>query len=174
MKKKGQLLSEPFVWIFALIVGGLILIWGVKTVMDLKGTADTVDLGQFKTRIETIAKAMKNYGEGSGDEVAVQLGGKVKHVCFSNVDDKAMACKIKAKDGTLADCPGGMAAMDKAFELRVKNSKGDNMWILPFGSSKKDSFKILYVKPVAGANPICYANGRAIALESKAAYVELK
>lgn len=167
-------MSEPFVWIFALIVGALILIWGVKTVMDLKETADTVDLGQFKTSIETTAKAMKNYGEGSGDEVAVQLGGKVKYVCFSNVEDSAIACKIKSKDGKLADCPGGMAAMDSAFELRVKSSKKDNMWIVPFGSSKKDSFQILYAKPVAGANPICYANGRSITLESKATYVELK
>ena len=176
MKKKAQLMSEPFVWIFALIVGALILIWGIKTVMDLKDTADTVDLGRFKTQIETLAKSMKNQGEGSSEVIPVQVGAKVKFVCFSNTEDTTISCKMKGKDGTLKDCPGGTAAIDPALELRMKSAKNtDNMWILPFGSSKKDSFKILYIKPIAGANPICYQNGKAsIEMETRDTFVEIK
>lgn len=176
MEKKGQLMSEPFVWIFALIVGALILIWGIKTVMDLKETADTVDLGQFKTKIETIAKSMKNQGEGSSEIVPVKVGAKVKFVCLSNTEATAISCKAKGKDGTLKDCPGGAAALDPALELRMKSAKNtDNMWILPFGSSKKDSFKILYITPIAGANPICYQNGVAsIEMETRDTFVEVK
>lgn len=183
--KKGQLLSQPFVWIFALILGGLILVWGIKTVMDLKEKADLVDLGSFKNEIQSEAKAFYNYGEGSIKTIPASFSGKVKFVCFTDPDNRdkisKITCRYKTTDGKLKACPSikGMNNNDDAIELLLEDEEKKNMWFLPLGTSVVDSFKINYVKPLEKDESgdiymVCYQNGKDITMEATGTIVALK
>lgn len=171
--KKGQLLSQPFIYIFALILGALILVWGIKTVMDLKDTADQVDLGKFKNDFESKAKALYNSGEGSRNFMRVMLGGDVKFVCFS-IPKEEINCQYVDK-GEMKVCPSleALNNKDDEFRLRLENEDKKNMWILPLGVSKFDTFQVDFVRPAGGANPLCYKNGEEIMMENKGSYIEL-
>ncbi|PIN80909.1 hypothetical protein COV16_00205 [Candidatus Woesearchaeota archaeon CG10_big_fil_rev_8_21_14_0_10_34_8] len=174
--KRGQLLSQPFIYIFALILGALVLVAGFKMIMDLKETADMVEVGEFKSTIESEAKAFYNRGEGSTKSIPISLSG-IKFVCFSNPEEK-LNCKFKSKvSDEIKSCPGGLKAMndDKpTFQLRLSKETTDNLWFLPLGTAKKDSFKINFIKPLEGANPLCYQVGSEIIIESKGTHVELR
>lgn len=167
-------MSQPFIYVFALIVGGLILVWGIRTVIDLKDTADIVDLGKFKNDFEADAKSRYNLGTGSMKKHSVRLGGDVKYVCFTDPGTE-INCKLKF-NGDISDCSLDDLD-DEVFELRLEADDDNNMWFLPLTAAKFNSFKINHIQPkeIDGkiANPLCYANGEKIVMTTKSTFVEL-
>ncbi|RME55047.1 hypothetical protein D6777_01705 [Candidatus Woesearchaeota archaeon] len=181
--KKGQLMSQPFVYIFALILGGLILVWGFKAIMDLKTVADKGELGQFRKDLETEVNVIYQRSEGTTKPIRILLGKAVKYVCFSNPGTE-LKCKIKRKKkDEIEDCEGTLAGALKrmnddktSFYLRLKNQKPDDnkiLWYLPLSSSEMNGLSLKHAKPVEG-NPLCYENGGEIILETMTDYVGLR
>jgi hypothetical protein len=181
--KKGQMLSQPFIYIFALILGGLIMIWGFKAIMDLKSVADKGELGQFRKNLESEVEVLYQRGEGTMKPVKILLTKAVKYVCISNPGTD-LDCKIKKKGkDEVEDCKGSVAQAlkrfndDKAsFYLRLKKQKADDekvLWFLPLSASDFNGLKLRYAKPESG-NPLCYENGAEILMETKVDSVALK
>jgi hypothetical protein len=79
--KKAQVSSQLFLYILAIVIIGLLLIFGVKYIGMLVEKVDTINVVQFKTDLETnIEKIRPNYGTWRILEFDVPA--EVEEVCF--------------------------------------------------------------------------------------------
>jgi len=170
-QKKGQMLAQPFIYIFALILGALILVWGVKTIIDLREKAQLVEVGKFVKELEAEAKEFYNYEEGATKEISVVLPEKLNYMCLFDAESyKGGECKKKLKDGRLQDCV--VSSLDPNMGVTLQKDKKNNLFFVPFSAAKlsKGKFSIPYLKP---ASPLlCYTKGSKITITSKVRYVE--
>ena len=82
MKKRGQLLSQPFFYISAIIVIGLILIFGFKVIGDLRRTGCNVENAKFLNELEkNIDDMYTNFPGSSEDCSIVNSYGSSKNTC---------------------------------------------------------------------------------------------
>lgn len=168
-------MSQPFVYIFALILGGLILVWGVKITIDFMGMANKAELGKLVKNIESEAKSFMNQGEGSTKPITLMLPKNIEYFCITDLDNTSPACKIKPKTGTaLANCNNleDYETLNALVKMASTTSK-KNVFALPFAKAglNNGKFRIEGIKP-AGANPLCFANGARLVLTAKAGYTE--
>lgn len=168
--KKGQMLSQPFVYIFALIVGGLILVWGGKTVLDLVQTGSQVNVGSFVKSLEEDVAAYKNFGEGSRTARKIDFPQDITYICFLDLEKKPVDCKRKEKDNKFVKCNAAELDEEFAFQIEEPNK---NVYVLPLDAVKINAFKIDDLKPADG-NPFCVRNGVDVEIISKVGYVEVK
>ncbi len=133
---KGELFSQPFIMIFAILVGALILVFGVKSFIDIKGGAEDVELSKFAAILKNNIDTYYNFDVGSSKKLSLVMPAKAKEVCF--YDDSK---------------PVNIAA-DEFFQAVLEDTK-DNMFILPLGSYFKTQFRIEHMKNGAGKNPFC-------------------
>ena len=98
------MLSQPFVYIFALIVGALILVWGGKTVLDLLQTGSQVNVGTFIKSLEEDVAAYKNFGEGSRTTKKVDFPQEITYICFLDLEKTANDCKRKEAGNKIVKC----------------------------------------------------------------------
>lgn len=169
MKRKGQMLSQPFVYIFALVVGALILVWGGKTVLDLVNTGSQVDVGNFVKSLESDVAAYKNFGEGSKTSRKISFPNNINYICFLDLEKKANDCKRKEAGDKVVKCTAEELDDDFAFQIEESNR---NVYVLPMSELKINSFNIEDLKPTSG-NPFCVRNGVDINIISKVSYVEI-
>ncbi|MDD4878684.1 MAG: hypothetical protein PHO02_06670 [Candidatus Nanoarchaeia archaeon] len=171
-KKKGQIMAQPFVYIFALILGALILVWGIKMVYDFLSVANKAEIGQLKDKIDTEVKTYMNYAEGATKPIKLSLPGNIKYLCVSNLESDAVKCKIKKGTSALVNCPS-IDNIDATLSGVVK-SKQKNLLFTPFEKAQlmNGKFKIENLKPEGEANPLCYANGATLMLTTMADYVQ--
>ncbi|MFA5887198.1 MAG: hypothetical protein WC852_00620 [Candidatus Nanoarchaeia archaeon] len=173
-RKRGQLMSQPFVYIFALIMGGLILVWGVKITIDFLGMANKAELGKLVKNIESETKSFMNQGEGSTKPITLMLPKSITHFCIADIDNSVPACKIKPKTGTVVNCNNleDYETLNALVKLAPSTSK-KNVFALPFAKAglNNGKFRIEGIKPT-GANPLCFANGAILRLTAKAGYTE--
>lgn len=79
--KKAQVSSQLFMYILAIVIIGLLLVFGVKYIGMLVEKVDTINVVQFKTDLETnIEKIRPNYGTWRILEFDVPA--EVSEVCF--------------------------------------------------------------------------------------------
>lgn len=174
-KKKGQLLAQPFIYIFALILGGLILVWGIKAIVDLVNTAGTAELGKMVKNIESDVGEFYNLDEGATKESQpLSLPKGLTYFCVSELNKKVTGtpvCNKKDKAGAIKPC-GSLDAIDKGLigQLRIGNN---NIFVMPMAQAKLNNgkFKIDKLKPGQG-DVLCYANGASITLTSRTTFVE--
>lgn len=177
LNKRGQLMSQPFVYIFALIMGGLILVWGVKITIDFMGMANKAELGKLVKNIESETKSFMNQGEGSTKPITLMLPKNIEYFCIADLDILSPACKIKPKTGAIIpNCnkldPEDSGPLSNLVKMAPTTSK-KNIFTLPFAKAglNNGKFRIEGIKP-AGANPLCFANGAKLILTAKAGYTE--
>ncbi|MBI4154409.1 hypothetical protein HY501_03660 [Candidatus Woesearchaeota archaeon] len=170
--KKGQLTGDIFIYIFAVIVGALILVYGVKTIIDLKSTAETVDLGRTLKNLEAEIETFYNYGEGSTKDIQLSLPKPVKFVCFTDPTSspKPSKCKVKTGADTYGNC--NLGALDEEFALIVEDENTKNVFFLPLATAKISRYEIKDLKPKEG-NPLCIANGLSLTITAKVTHVEV-
>lgn len=149
--KRGQLLGQPLVFVFALIVGALILFWGVQQVFKLVNTASTVEavdwVNDFRKSIETYYLL----DEGSSKTINVRLPNNVKYVCFKG--------------------QGSNEILDKYPNAKVIMENSDsNLYLLPIDSFEKTNFRIDKLR-VSG-NTICVKNNGKFRITSMEDYVK--
>ena len=145
--KRGQLLGMPLVLIFALIVGAMILAWGVYTIMDLIGEADYVELLDKIDDLENNIDAFGNYDKGSAKVYVLDFPAAVEYVCFYN------------SPGT-GDCllDGGSCPQELQDDLTLMLESSYNVYIYPLGEFERSRFMIEDFSP-EGSNPECISNG---------------
>jgi len=169
MKKKGQLLGQPFIYIFALIVGALILVWGGKTVLDLMQTGSQVNVGSFIKSLEEDVAAYKNFGEGSRTTKKIDFPGDVTYICFLDLEKSPNDCKRKEQGNKIVKCRAEELDEEFAFQIEEPNK---NIYVLPTDAVKIGAFKIDDLKPADG-NPFCIRNGLEMEIKSKVSHVEI-
>jgi hypothetical protein len=81
--KKGQLMSQPFIYIFYAIVGILILFFGIKVIINLQETGDSVEYATFVSRIQENVE--KVYHDSYGSTISLEkinVPSFITEVCF--------------------------------------------------------------------------------------------
>lgn len=167
--KKGQMLSQPFVYIFALVVGALILVWGGKTVLDLVNTGSQINVAKLVKDLEQDAAAYKNFDEGSRTSRKLQFPDDITYICFLDMERKANDCLRKEKGNKIIKCTATELDEDFAFQIEEPNK---NIYVLPTTAVKVGAFKVDDLKPELG-NPLCVRNGLDITISSKVDHVEI-
>ena len=81
--KKSQT-SDIFIYAFAIIVVGLILIFGAKKVIDIKNTGNEVELLNFKKHLETLISSSR--GSGNVFNESLELPAGFSEVCFIDLE----------------------------------------------------------------------------------------
>jgi hypothetical protein len=80
LSKKGQT-TQIFFFILAIIVIGLLLLFGVKYIMELGAKVDQIDLVRFKTDMEGYAQEITPvYGRWKKLDISVPAG--IDKICF--------------------------------------------------------------------------------------------
>ena len=83
--RKGQT-TQIFFFILAIIIIGLLLLFGVKSIMELGGKVEQIDLVRFKIDLESYAEEIGPvYGRWKKLEIDVPAG--IERVCFVQYDD---------------------------------------------------------------------------------------
>src|SRR3989344_303279 len=67
--KKGQLLSQPFMYIFAIIVIGLIFVFGFNLITKLKSTTCGVENVKFESDLKTEIERVHSAGFGGSSDL---------------------------------------------------------------------------------------------------------
>jgi len=169
-------MSQPFVYIFALIMGGLILVWGVKITIDFIGMAGKAELGKLVKNIESEAKSFMNQGEGSTKPITLMLPKDIQYFCISNLEKNGgtVNCQKKAKTGAMSACGNMEDAEPLKSLVKLTPAAGKkNVFALPFAKAKLNNgkFKIEGIQP-KDADVLCFANGAKLVLTAKAGYTE--
>lgn len=81
MSKTAQNIGQIFIYTLAILIVGVILIFGYKAVTDFRDRADSITLIQFQRSIESSIKSIANqYGTLKTKEFA--LSNEYREVCF--------------------------------------------------------------------------------------------
>ncbi len=83
--KKSQI-SQAFIYILAIIVFSLVLLFGYKSIKGLISQSEKVDYIHFKTKLESTIKRV-DYGDKIIEEFSVPKG--YNEVCFINLEEPA-------------------------------------------------------------------------------------
>lgn len=159
--KNGQLLAQPFTYIFALIIAAMIIIFGVRAINDLDKERKNVELSTFITSLRDNVNTYYNFDEGSTKKLSLNLPDNIKQVCFFN------------KDKTIA------ANIEENFKKLLELDTANNVFLLPFGENIKSEFFINHLKN-DGDNPLCFNVNQKlnVAIETKISnnevYIEIK
>lgn len=91
MKKRGQLLEQPFIYIFIIIVIAFIVIFGVTQIAKINKASQEATYLKFQTDLKDAVKRTYDKNEGTLLTFSKQSANKpllvpkeVKQVCFQN------------------------------------------------------------------------------------------
>ncbi len=166
--KKGQLMSQPFVYIFALIVGALILVYGISLVWDFVNTAKTVETGTFLKDLDGMVGKLYSFTSGSNQRFLVSLPSEITHLCITGMDD-AGSCKEKTADDDFEYTSCRFADIDEDMEFFF--GEGDNIFLAPMSAAELNTYSLEELRPRDGVT-LCVRNGVEVKLTSKGTWVE--
>ena len=87
MFKKGQIPSQVFMYVFALLVISLVLLFGITAINDFIDRTDRIELVKFKSDIKSEIQTISTE-YGSVINPSLTLSKRFKRVCFA--DDRAI------------------------------------------------------------------------------------
>ena len=143
--KKGQVMGIPLVMIFALVIGAIILVWGISTGWNLLNLGGEAQLAKMVTGLNDEVDVFSNYDSGAAKKLDISLPDKIEMVCFYDID-REFDCYW---DGNL--CP-----KEFADELKVILSSSENMYIYPL-VYEISRFDVEDLEPKEH-NPVCVSN----------------
>lgn len=164
--KRGQLLGQPLVYLFAIIMGALILAWGISSVIKLQTTAEKAELAKFVIGFESEVDKYLNFDEGSSNTIRVALPRKIEYICFYDSNEEK-DCKLDGKSCNIPSLDEGFATMT------IKRTKY-NLFFLPYGVYNLPPRQIKNLKIEQGqGNPLCLTNNqrKELVLTSMGSYV---
>lgn len=165
--KKAQLLSEPFTYIFALIVIAVIVGFGFYLVTKTTIFAGEVDIAKFKNDFSTKVQEINLLSPGSGELYEASVPAGIRGICFVDLTTgtNTLASKIDFPD------------VKQDVDLDITAEKKDNnvyFQMTTADQAKISPVKISKLKPAG--NPLCLTvtGGRLkVGLENKGKYVEI-
>ncbi|MCG2717681.1 MAG: hypothetical protein L6408_02450 [Nanoarchaeota archaeon] len=169
MKKRGQVMGTPFIMIFALVVGALVLVGGLYYVYRLTTFAGEISIAKEINDFKTTVKAYYYLEEGNSKTVKISLPSQAKNICFhdSSKDWKPVTTGIHLKD-----YPIDFETKESFYQNYLSSFKTKNMFAMPTKEFKESAFEIPYLKPKT-YNPLCVRNNQNIKLISMGDHVEV-
>lgn len=82
--KKAQLADQPFIYILGIVTVILILLFGFRSITQLKEEASLVQLATFMNDFSRIIETYYNLNIGSSKELSLSIPTQIKMVCFTN------------------------------------------------------------------------------------------
>lgn len=147
--EKGELMSQPILFIFALVVGAMILFYGVRTVFQVKETAELAEISSFVSNLEKDIEQYYYLDTGSSKIIKLNLPGDIQNVCFRNPNINTVPNDVDSKLNTL-----------------MQINPNDNLFIYPVKEGKS-SFKVKYLIAYPGNNvALCFKNKEDIKITS--------
>ncbi|MEM4244796.1 MAG: hypothetical protein QXR60_01145 [Candidatus Nanoarchaeia archaeon] len=160
MRKRGQLLGQPLIMIFALIVGALILAWGAYEIYKLLSFSCEVESRDFISTLKNNAQRYYYYEQGSSNRFQIRLPcDDNAYICFAN------------HSSTLN--PNPTVKPPNYNSGFVNGRKGDNVFI--FSKKEVFAFNVPYLSPREGTatNPTCVKNYQYVTFTSQGTFVEV-
>jgi len=157
--KKAQVMGMPLVLLFGLILGAIILIWGVYMIFNLMDSAELTELADKVTDLRNKMDVFSNYDTGATQKYTVAFPSKIEYVCFYNPDE-VMDCKLNG-----GSCPSDL------IEFMEITADSNNVYIYP-PEYEQIKFEVedLYPKE---ANPECIRNQQTAIIEKTEEYVTI-
>ncbi len=151
--RKAQVAGQIFIYIIAIVVVGLIVVYGYSAIKDFRKKGEEVEHITLKTNMQNAFKSIiSDYGSIKRPDF--DIPGKYTMVCFVDTANKAAA-----DSSDLCRQDGGD---DPLFEPVVcsgwKIGK-DNVYLVPDGSESWDVGKIIFSSdnnPFAGQHFMCF------------------
>ena len=154
--RRAQLFSQPFMLVFALLVGASVLIWGAYQVVQLSQYATHVQLVDATNSFRNEVQKYFYLDEGSTKLYPVRFPGDITYLCVSDKTTPVFTPNIPP------------AELTKNFI----QARPENVFVLPHDAYPTTFFQVDHAKP-ASHNPLCVRNGQQLKLVSKGDYVEI-
>ena len=134
--------EQTFIFIFALIVAAMIMVWGFSTINDLKKRTGQVQLADAIEDIKEKAVTYYNLEDGSSSRINLRFPAGIECVCFKNIHpgirgSGSMVCdKGACSSGSLMNekCD----SKDNLIDSRLTSNTGNfNIFVTPSSSLYK-------------------------------------
>lgn len=99
IKNKRAQVNEVFTYIMAIIIIGMILLFGVKYIIKLQHNIQSIDLVQFKSQVESTAQKYA-YQYGSWTKKDFSVPREIEFVCFFDLSKHTAAATSNICTGT--------------------------------------------------------------------------
>jgi len=151
--KKG-ITIQPFLFIMALVVMAFVIIFGIKSVNDVRETADLTELAIFYKDLENKINVYSQFDIGSSGSVSFGLPSHIERICFAN-PNMAPTTPIP----------------DELFKSVIETNTKNTVYILPLDAYAQSSFAItrLYVDP--REHPLCIPTRGQLTVELETAAI---
>ena len=150
MQKRGQLLGMPLLLLFGLIVGALILFFGIRWIQNLTLEAEYVSVLDTLQEIDTTIQTFRNYDAGSSKVYAVDVPQRIEKICFYDSSDN-VRCTVDGEPCSEND--------EALLDLLLTDQY--NVYLLPGDVYDKNRFSIASFVVEEG-NPVCVTPGKDI------------
>lgn len=156
--KKAQLFSQPIIFIFAIIIAALILVWGSYNIYKFTKTANTIEIGTALTDMKDVVSTYYYLDEGSSTIINIKLPKQVKYICFTDPDEPLLSTNLEQIEPNLS---------------QLLQAKGKNIFVIP-STNKPPTYYIDNLKPIE--NPLCIQtlNSLKATIENKGTYIEIR
>lgn len=143
MQKNGQLLGLPLILIFGLIVGALILFFGIRSIQNLVIEGEYVNTLDTLGEIENTIKTFRNYDVGSSKIYSLQIPARIEKICFydSSAD---VHCESNGEPCSAEDEDLLNLVLDDQY----------NVYLIPQGLYDTNRYSIGPFQ-LDGGNPLC-------------------
>jgi len=176
--KKAQIMAQPFIIIFALLVAVLVLAFGFKTVLDLKEKGDFAQLLDSQAEIKEVARSYLTLGEGSIKTLDLRVPRDTNCFCFldrqTDFNDPSHIADI---ENAIADPFCGEKRQDFVKANILTDAGSKQLYVLPSNSFAITNFDILSnsrLGTISTLNCIHVNDGRLqITFTSKSRFVEI-
>ncbi|MFC1723969.1 hypothetical protein ACFL0V_07575 [Nanoarchaeota archaeon] len=151
--KKAQVAGQIFIYIIAIVVVGLIIVYGYSAIKGFSQKGEQVEYINLKTGMENAFKSIVS-DYGSIKRPDIDIPGKYKMVCFVDINRKVAAetFSLCSKEGP--DDPIYEPVVCSSWQIGT-----DNVYLVPDGSESWNVGPIIFKndhKPYAGEGFMCF------------------
>jgi hypothetical protein len=130
MNKKAQNVGQLFIYMLAIVIVAVVLIFGYRAITQLNQNTEKVSLMQFQKNLNTKIKSTSSqYGTIKNEEI--QISNKYKEICF------VTNYKITNYGSLPIDFTGYPAVEDS-----VESNTGKNVFIIDYDNQMEEGFTI--------------------------------
>lgn len=139
--KKGELFSQPLMYIFTLIASAFVIYFGFTSVSSVQREAKLVELSRFTNDLNEAVDTYYNLDIGSSKKLSLNVPSNVEEVCFVKI---------------------GMPVnrnVDQYFMELLSDNSQYNLFTLPLDAlpAPAPDFKINNLEIDGNENPLCIA-----------------
>jgi len=158
--KNAQLFSQPFNYIFILIVAALIILFGFFVIRNTLNLGSNIEFASFKNSLQKEVDTFFYLTKGSVKSLSLRVPKEINYVCFVDLDH-----------GVGSDFPTEYA------EVLIKSKRDSNTFFIPYPNKKAlegDYMNINHMKPKEPVMCVKTINKLNVKIENMGDYVLVK